>query len=263
MFVKKGQIELSPLLDNLLATLIVNLILVPLLYIHGINLSAGKEIWPFALIAAVMYSIFYYVLSKGSASTMISLINAYPIVTIALAIISLHEFPNIYQWAGIIITLVGIICISEQKAQKKSKKNSKIWILWGLLGAFTIGVAEFATKVATLQVDGFTFTFFVYLMYIPPLLFFLFFDKKGRKFVELRSMSGLFFTCVGIFFIEGGLISIALAYQNGLAILVSPIVATNMLITVLLAVYFLRDKIVAIQKIGIVLIVIGVSIIGV
>jgi len=119
------------------------------------------------------------------------------------------------------------------------------------------------TKLATIHVDGFTFTFFVYLMYIPLFIIFMTFDKKGRKFEMLTNRSSLIFTIIGIFFIELGLIAISLAYQYGLASLVSPIVASHMLITVVLAVIFLKERLLPIQKIGVLLTMIGVIVIGI
>ena len=263
VLVKKGQVKLTPLLDNLLATFIVTLILVPLLFIHGIDIEAGRTILIYALIAASMYATFYYIISFGNVSLMVSLINTFPVVTIILAVGILRELPSLYQWFGIILVVLGAICISREKIKKRAINRKRLWVIWGLLGSLAIGIAEFVTKLATLRVDGFTFTFFVYLMYIPPLIVFMFFDKGGRKFKNLKNKQGLAYTIIGIFFIEAGLIAIALAYQYGLASLVSPVVATHMLITAVLAVIFLKEKLSAIQKIGILLSLIGVSVIGI
>ena len=79
----------------------------------------------------------------------------------------------------------------------------------------------------------------------------------------LTNRSSLIFTIIGIFFIELGLIAISLAYQYGLASLVSPIVASHMLITVVLAVIFLKERLLPIQKIGVLLTMIGVIVIGI
>jgi len=262
VLVKKGQVKLTPLLDNLLATFIVTLILVPLLFIHGIDIEAGRTILIYALIAASMYATFYYIISFGNVSLMVSLINTFPVVTIILAISFLRELPSIYQWIGIILVIMGTISISRDKKKGTINRN-KLWILWGLLGSLAIGIAEFVTKLATLQVDGFTFTFFVYLMYIPPLLIIMILDKKGRKFERLKNKVSLLYTLLGILFIEVGLIAIALAYQYGLASIVSPVVSIHMLITAVLAAYFLKEKLLTIQRIGILLTLIGVSVIGI
>ncbi|MEK7559228.1 MAG: EamA family transporter [Patescibacteria group bacterium] len=263
VLVKRGQAKLTPLLDNLLATLIVSLILVPLLFIWGIDITAGKNILIYALIAAVMYASFYYIISFGNVSLMVSLINTFPVVTIALSISYLHESPSLYQWLGIAMVILGAICISQEKSVKGVINKNKSWVIWGLLGSLAIGIAEFVTKLATAKVDGFTFTFFVYLMYIPVFLIIMAFDRKGRKFKMLKNQSSLLFTAIGIFFIEAGLIAIALAYQHGLASLVSPVVATHMLITALLAVFLLKEQLLVIQRIGILLTLIGVSVIGI
>ena len=59
------------------------------------------------------------------------------------------------------------------------------------------------------------------------------------------------------------MIAIALAYQYGQASLVSPVVSTHMLITALLAAFFLKERLLTIQKIGILVTLIGVSVIGI
>ena len=71
--------------------------------------------------------------------------------------------------------------------------------MWGLIGAIAIGIAEFVTKLATTETDGFYFYIFVYLMYIPAFLVLMIFDKKGRKFKMLKDQSSLLFTILGIF----------------------------------------------------------------
>ena len=141
--------------------------------------------------------------------------------------------------------------------------RKRSWVIWGLLGSLAIGIAEFVTELGTAKVDGFTFTFFVYLMYVPILLIFMAVDKNGRRFEKLKNQSSLLFTIVGIFFIEAGLIAIALAYQHGLASLVSPVVALHMLITAVLATLFLKEKLSTLQKTGILFTLIGVSVIGI
>ncbi|OGH38089.1 MAG: hypothetical protein A3B44_04325 [Candidatus Levybacteria bacterium RIFCSPLOWO2_01_FULL_38_21] len=263
VLVKRGQVKLTPLLDNLLATAIVTLILVPFLFIRGVDIEGGRNILIYALIAAAMYATFYYIISFGNVSLMVSLINTFPVVIIILAVGFLRELPSLYQWFGIILVISGTIFISREKIKKRAINRKKLWVIWGLLGSLAIGIAEFVTKLATLRVDGFTFTFFVYLMYIPPLIIFMAFDKNGRKFEKLKNKSSLLYTLIGIFFIEVGLIAIALAYQYGQASLVSPVVSTHMLITALLAAFFLKERLLTIQKIGILVTLIGVSVIGI
>src|SRR3989344_3093929 len=262
VLVKKGQVKLTPLLDNLLATLIVTLILVPFLFIRGVDMEAGKSILIYALIAAAMYATFYYIINFGNVSLMVSLINTFPVVTIMLAVGFLRELPSLYQWFGIILVVLGTIFISREKIKGSINRN-RLWVLWGLLGSLAIGIAEFVTKLATLKVDGFTFTFFVYLMYLPPLVIFMVLDKNGRKFEKLKNKSSLLYTVIGIFFIEVGLIAIALAYQYGKASLVSPVISTHMLITALLAAFFLKERLLTVQKVGILVTLIGVSVIGI
>src|SRR3990167_3663400 len=131
VLVKKGQVKLTPLLDNLLATFIVTLILVPLLFIHGIDIEAGRTILIYALIAASMYATFYYIISFGNVSLMVSLINTFPVVTIILAIGILRELPSLYQWFGIILVVLGAICISREKIKKRAINRKRLLVIWG------------------------------------------------------------------------------------------------------------------------------------
>src|SRR3990167_1639664 len=119
VLVKKGQSKLTPLLDNLIATLIVNLILVPFLLLWGINISVSRDILIYALIATTMYATFYYIVNVGNVSLMISLINTFPVVTIFLAISYLRELPNLHQWIGIVFVVLGTVLISRKKAEDR------------------------------------------------------------------------------------------------------------------------------------------------
>lgn len=262
VLVKKGQARLTPLLDNFLAGVVVYVIFLPALYFWGVNLVVDWKVVTYALIAATMYATFYYVMGMGEVSLMISLINTFPVVTITLAILFLREWPNVYQWLGILMVIGGVIYMSRETGDERKKTESKKWIVGGLLGALAIGIAEFITKLATAKVDGFTFTFWVFLMYLPPIVLFSLFDKKGQKFENLKNFKSLVFTVLGIVFIELGLIAIALAYQRGLASLVSPIVATHLLITAILAALFLKEKLGFSQRVGIVINLIGIAVIG-
>lgn len=265
VLVKRGQIALTPLIDNLVATLIVVFFIAPaLLLFNVVDLGAWRSVIGYALVAASMYASFYYIINFGNVSLMIGLINTFPIVTILLAIIYLHEWPNSFQWLGILVIVLGIIFISLEKGiSKQETKKSKSWIFWGLIGAVAIGIAEFVTKLATANVNGFTFTFFVYLMYIPPLIVLFLIDKRGKKLRKIKDNMGMLYTVVGIFFIEIGLISIAFAYQFGLATLASPVIASHVLITAVLASLFLKENLNSFQKTGIFLNIIGISIIGI
>lgn len=262
VLVKKGQARLTPFLDNLLALIVVYGIFVPTLYFLGVNLAVGLRVMIYALFTAVMYASFYYVMGMGKVSLMISLINTFPVVTIALAIVALKEWPNMYQWIGILLVCGGVFFISRREDDENKNAKNNRWLVGGLLGALAIGSAEFVTKMATAYVDGFTFTFFVFLMYLPSIATISFFDKKGRKFEKLHNTKSLIVTILGIVFIESGLIAIAVAYQHGLASLVSPVVATHLLITAVLAAIFLKEKLLLSQRIGIVINLIGVAVIG-
>lgn len=56
--------------------------------------------------------IFYYMaLSKGQASLVVSLTAIYPLVSVLLGFTILHEKLTPLQWGGVVLVIIGTICI--------------------------------------------------------------------------------------------------------------------------------------------------------
>lgn len=261
--VRKSQTNLPPLVDNYLAAIIVITIVAPLMILKGIQTDLFLPTLPYALVVAFLYVTFYYVISKGQLSVTATLLAAFPIVTTLLSFIVLSERPTNIQYGAIALVVAGAVILTFSSQRKTNKKRSFLFsgIVWGIFGAVMMGLADFTTKLGTTQSDAATFTFLMALSYIPAVLCLTLF--KGQDITLLnRKSPGLLSSFIGVALIELGLIPYNMAFEVGPASLVSTIGACQVLIMVILAVKFLKDKLRPFQYLGIFLTLIGIVFLG-
>jgi len=69
---------------------------------------------PLSGVASALAALFFYLaVSKGEASRVVTITAAYPVVTLILATIFLGEHVTIQKSAGVAITIVGILLLSQ------------------------------------------------------------------------------------------------------------------------------------------------------
>lgn len=262
IFVKKGNASFTPFGDNVIATLIQLLIIAPFLLIVGINIKSIPSALPYAFIVAVLYMTYYYVISKGQISLTATVLSGYPLVTLFLSYIFLHEVLTIMQIVAVLVIILGVILIAyPSKLSKTHFHHLSEWLPWGIGGAIMVGIVQLLTKIGTTHADANTFTFLMGLSYVPALLICALFDKKGRNIRGMKWNSS-FLSLIGVAMIELQLIPLNAAFAAGPASLVSTISTLNSVIMIVLAVKFLKEKISPIQYLGIALTIVGAVIIG-
>jgi uncharacterized membrane protein len=154
-----------------------------------------------------------------------------------------------------------VILAFPSRIPEKSLRHPQKWFIWGIGGAIMIGIAELLTKIGTAHGGGNTFTFLLALFCLPAVLICAVFDKKGRNIKKMKWKSSAI-SLIGIAMIEFDLIPLNLAFATGPASLVSPVSTLNSLITVILAVKFLKERINKLQFLGIAITIIGTILIG-
>ncbi len=259
--VKKGNATFTPFGDNVFATLIQLFIIAPFIAIVlGVDWGMALATYPYALAVAVLYMSYYYVIVQGQISLTATVLSAYPLVTVILSYIFLNErLTSLQLWAGLLI-LIGtvILAFPQEKISKKAVLHSRRWLLWGIFGAFVVGIVQLLTKIGTAQSDGNTFTFLMGISYVPALLLTAIVDKKGRKLKTIKWNKSVIISLIGVAMIEIELLPLNLAFETGPASLVSLISSTNVIFMIILAVIFLKERINKIQFTGLVLAVIGI-----
>ena len=262
VFVKKGNASFSPFGDNIIATVVQLVIVVPFLLIVGVDFKSIPSVLPYALAVALLYMTYYYVISKGQISLTATVLSGYPLVTLLLSFIFLREALTVFQILAVGMIVAGVVLLAyPPKSTREHHYKLSEWLPWGIGGAVMVGIVQLLTKIGTAHADANTFTFLMGLSYVPALLVCALFDKEARSIKKMNWKVPLA-SLVGVAMIEVNLIPLNAAFASGPASLVSAISTLNAVIMVVLAVKYLKEKIVPLQYIGIALTVIGAIIIG-
>lgn len=263
VFVKKGFEETTPLFNNLLGALVTLVIAIPFAMLSGANFSVSLKMLPFSLLIVSLLLCYYYIIAKGQVSLTGTVLASYPIITVILSLIFLHESPSIFQKLAIVFILLGTIVIASGENISVIKRF-KIgdWFLWALIGALSIGISDFLAKVAINNSDTYSYilSYGIAFCILSPLSYL--FDKKGRKFPKFNSKKFLP-TFAGVIMIEIGMPIYYIAISQGLVSVITPLSSIYVAITAILAWIFLKEKINKIQFLGIIFSILGVILIGI
>lgn len=262
VFVKRGLSRTSPLFNNTLATIIDFALWIPIAVMGGVKLDGAAIVFPLALIAGATYFIYFYVIAKGEVSLTGTIQATYPLTTILLSIIFLHEQTNVFQKIAVLLIILGAILIATPN--KNGLKNFTLgdWFWWALFGSIIIGFGDFLAKVAINNSNAYTWLFFLVICYIPCCFVNFLIDKKGRVMPALN-WQNMMPTIIGVILESIGMIAFYLAFQFGLASLVGPVSSSYVVLTAILAYFFLKEKINKIQLAGIISAASGIILLGI
>jgi len=261
---KKGLAHVSPLWNNIIANFFTLLIYIPAALVLG-KFSFSIPSLPVIFIitlAGLSYMIFFYAIEKGDISLTGSLSAIYPISTVLLAFIFLHERISLLQTIGIIVAITGVILIALPTSKLESAIHKhKTWLIWGIVSALLSGTGDFFNKVAVNQVGPYSQMITIALVAQALSVGNYMIDKKGRKLPKL-SFNKFFPTLVGTFFAVLGFVPFFLAFHVGPASLVTPATSIYPAIVVILANIFLHERITKQQGVGIGGIILGIMLLG-
>lgn len=127
------------------------------------------------------------------------------------------------------------------------------WILWALLAVILWGVQGYLVKLVAVHTDWKQFaTLFAIGEFVPIVVLYLY-ERPQANFLNLSSAYALASGIVALC----GIIAMYLAFEKGKVSIVVTITALYPLITILLSVFLLRERITTIQGLGIFLAIIG------
>ncbi len=244
--------RIGPMAVQVLST--VGLIPVALVLFFSKDWKTGKNRWrgcahAFAtglLAAGGTWTMFEAFSRGGEASTVIPLICTYPILTVILARIFLKEKPNRVQLAGIVLALVAIYLLAEVKL---TGTGSAKWLPFALMALVFFGTSGITQKLSTTYVSTelstlvFTAAFAVVALAIP-LTQTIAWTLPTAGVVEAIA--------VGVLFGLAILTQFA-AYTYGSASVVTVLTSLSQVVTVILGVAFLHQKMGALKGAGIVI----------
>jgi len=211
--------------------------------------------------AAVIYQVFYYSMSKGQISLTGTIVAGYPLFTILLTHLFLGERLAGWQYGGVALLLAGGVLIALPRRLAPGTVRDLSWVLWGALGAVSIGTGDFLSKFAVNRIGPYANLFFLAILNNATSGFNYLLDRGNRQAPRIASRSFLY-SLLGIVIHLLGALGFLIAFGFGPASLVSSVSSVYPAFLALLAVVFLRESITWRHAGGIGAIVAGLVLVG-
>lgn len=260
IFVKKGFQNTSAFFNNVIAAIFVFLFFVPLALVNGVKFDLLWTIAPLTIVAALLLLSYYYAIGKGELALTGTVIGTYPVVTVVLSLLFLHETLSLFQQLAIGLVIIGTVFITLPEKGVKFTLGS--WLWWAIAAVFMLGTSDFLAKVLITQSNIYTYLFALGFAYGIAVLLAALFDKEGRKFPAITKKQ-YFPTIIGVGIIELGFLLFNIAMSLGYVSLVTPVAGSYVALTAILAWFILKEKIDTKHWFGITLAALGVILIGI
>jgi len=217
-------------------------------------------------IASVFYSVGYLFFMKGfeigNISIVAAIMNLWAVFTILIAYIFMDQRLSTLQTIGVLLIISGAVLTSLNWSDIKNKKFLlSAGVKETVIGAFFFGsfwnISEFISE----EIGWFQATLFIKLGIILLFLLFSFLVKREISLTKSSIRTKLIIVSIGI--IEAGAIAIVnFGLTIGDAILITPIASALSVVTIMMAIIFLKEKVHKLQRFGIITVISGIIVTG-
>jgi drug/metabolite transporter (DMT)-like permease len=241
------------------AGLAFGILLIPFI---GFKTNISAYIFGILIICSVIYSFGYLLMYKafeiGNVSIVSSVVNTCSIWMIFLSYFFLHQRLDSFQWIAVVILIMGVILTSLNPNDLKQKKITLLkGVKESLLAALFFGIFMTASDFLSKTIGWFELAILIKIGVIAFLLFFSFFAKRKLQISSLKSKEKFIVVIVGVMEILA-ILSTNFGFTIGNVILIGPISSAFTVVTISLAIIFLKEKITKIQAAGIILVISGI-----
>lgn len=265
-FVKKSYEELPPSVVFAFQALFGVLIWIPFSLYVGIVPTFSLLLWLslIALVSAIVSEAFYYyIFTKGDVGIISAVFSTYPLFTIASAFLLLGERPPVVLILFALVIIIGIFILSlTNKANKNANKNKAI--LWGLIGASSVGFVDTLSKGVIDATSASTFLLALAIMQVPVALIFLRCQGQTYKqfIIIFTHISKYIYAIIGAILGVIGVLFMWLTFEATYASIASPLSGAYPVFTIMLAYLWLKEKLSILDIVGSIVIIVGVIGIG-
>ena len=213
-------------------------------------------------IAAIVYSAGYLFFFKGfeigNVSIIAATMNLWAVFTMLFAFIFMGQRLSTMQTLGVLMILSGATLASLNWSEIRNQRfQLSSGVKEAILGAFFFGVFWNISEIISEKVGWLLTTLFVKLGIILFLLFFSFLVKQEISLIKISAKIKYIILLMGI--VEVGAVALVnYGLTIGDAILITPIASALSIVTISLAIIFLKDKVTKIQGVGIITAIAGV-----
>jgi drug/metabolite transporter (DMT)-like permease len=234
-------------------------VLTLILAIRGLDTGALLPGALSGVVGVVAVTAFYNALGLGTMSIVAPIGATSAIVPVIAGIVD-GERPGALQWVGVAIALIGVV-LAAREPSSGSSRDARAAIRLALLAALTIGFAlVFLGKAA--EHDALTGVAAARAVSAPALALALLWTRRGASSPlprDPRVLAGL--AVIGLLD-TGANAAFAIATTGGLLSLVAVLGGLFPVVTVALAYVVLGERLARPQRIGVVLALVGVPLIG-
>ncbi len=260
VFIKKSYEELPASISFAFQAIFGILVWIPFALFIGITFKFILLTLAIALLSAILSEAFYYyIFQKADVGITGAVFSTYPLFTIAFAFLFLGEQLPFKLFLFALVIVIGIIILSiPNKIQGIVHKNKAIF--WGLIGAGAIGFADTISKGVIDKTSAATFLFALAIMQIPVAIIFLKQQNETvSQFLKIFSQIQKYkYAIIGAFLGTIAVLFLWLTFEVTYASIASPLTGSYPLFTLLLAYFWLKEKLSLRDWIGSLIIIAGV-----
>ena len=197
------------------------------------------------MVGIIGYLCFFESLMQGQVAIAGTISAAYPALAVLGAVVILSERLSSVQSIGVIAIIIGIVALSYEPNPGSKTAMSKKTLAYALAAFAFWGLWSFTSKVAVDRIGaGNLFAFYSASALITPTLYIL---MRRQRLEEqrpaMRPRTAWILGGTGLAINVAGAYAFSFALQTGSASLVVPISSAYPVITVILAIAFLKEKI--------------------
>lgn len=213
-------------------------------------------------IAAIVYSAGYLFFFKGfeigNVSIVAATMNLWAVFTMLFAFIFMGQRLSAIQTLGVFMIISGVTLASLNWSDIRNQKfQLSSGVKEAILGAFFFGIFWNISEIISKEIGWLLTTLLVKFGIVLFLLIFSFLAKREIGLKNTAAKTKYVVVLMGI--VEAGAVTVVnYGLTIGHAILITPIASALSIVTITLAVIFLKDKVTKTQGFGIVTAIVGI-----
>ena len=233
-----------------------------LAFIFTINIHVSILVIILVPIAAIFYSAGYLFFFRGfeigNVSIVAATMNLWAVFTMLFAFIFMGQRLSTIQTLGVLMILSGVTLASLNWSDIRNQRfQLSSGVKEAVLGAFFFGIFWNISEIISEEVGWQLTTLFVKFGIILFLLLFSFLVKREIGLTKIAVKTKYTIILMGI--IEVGAVAVVnYGLTIGDAILITPIASALSIVTITLAIIFLKDKVTKLQGLGIITAIVGI-----
>ncbi len=239
---------------------LISIFLLALWLKADMTISSTAILW--AAIAAIVYSVgylfFFKGFEKGNVPIIAATMNLWTVFTMFFAFVLMGQRLTATQSIGVLLIIAGATLASIDWGRiRHQKPQLSLGVKEAILGAFFFGIFWNISEIISEEIGWLATTLLVKLGIVIFLLIFAF--AKRQTLGQLNSSAKVKAVILLMGAIEVGAVSLVnYGLTIGDAILITPIASALSIVTIMLAVVFLKDRVSKPQGLGIVMAIVGI-----